>query len=199
MGRREDKKEATRQDILSAAGFLFVKNGYEDTSVDDIAESANVAKGTFYYHFKSKDEVLIGLSIGYLKRMSKHVDERLAKNEPPLEILMWVLKKIAGDTESYKDLSRYFYIALCAHMDQGFDSQYRDDPATLPNIVKRIVEAAQKRGEIDAEADPVDMGILIAGVSHHAQLTWILRNEKRPLIEKVEEWIDVVLHGIVKS
>ncbi len=75
MGRREEKREATRHDILAAAGILFIKKGYDATSVDDIAEAANVAKGTLYYHFKSKDEVLLGLSIGYLKRLSESVDK----------------------------------------------------------------------------------------------------------------------------
>lgn len=198
MGRREEKREATRQDILAAAGVLFLKKGYEETSVDDIAEAANVAKGTFYYHFKSKDEVLIGLSIGYLKRLSKQVDDDLAAGVAPLEVLRSILKKTARDTEAYRDMSRHFYMALFSHMNEGYSSQYRDDPATLPNIVTRIVKAAQLRGDIDSTRDPHDLGILISGLSHHAQLTWIILNEQRPLTDKVDDWVNMVLHGIVK-
>jgi AcrR family transcriptional regulator len=43
-----------RGDRLAAASDLFKNRGYDTTSVDDIAEAADVAKGTFYYHFEKK-------------------------------------------------------------------------------------------------------------------------------------------------
>ena len=61
MGRREEKKEATRQEILSAAAELFRTKGYDTTSVDDIVLAANLAKGTFYYHFQKKDDLVMAL------------------------------------------------------------------------------------------------------------------------------------------
>ena len=50
--------EVRRQEILIAARELFVKKGYEQTAVNDILKIVNIAKGTFYYYFDSKREVL---------------------------------------------------------------------------------------------------------------------------------------------
>jgi AcrR family transcriptional regulator len=50
--------EVRRREILIAARELFVKKGYEQTSVNDILKIVNIAKGTFYYYFASKGEVL---------------------------------------------------------------------------------------------------------------------------------------------
>ena len=50
--------EIRRQEILIVARELFVKNGYEQTAVNDILKIVNIAKGTFYYYFASKAEVL---------------------------------------------------------------------------------------------------------------------------------------------
>src|SRR5690606_6150089 len=48
----------TRESILTSARRLFYVRGYDRTSLADIAEDAGVPKGNFYYHFKSKDDVL---------------------------------------------------------------------------------------------------------------------------------------------
>ena len=50
--------EVRRKEILDAAIELFEEKGYDDTAVSDIVKKVGVAQGTFYYHFKSKEEVL---------------------------------------------------------------------------------------------------------------------------------------------
>lgn len=200
MGRREEKREATRQDILAAAGILFIKKGYDATSVDDIAEAANVAKGTLYYHFKSKDEVLLGLSIGYLKRLNDSVDRSIAKGDPPLDILVETLRSLARDTQAYKDLSRHFFLAMFGEMKtQPFECPYMSDPASLPNIVTKIVKAAQERGDVETTLDAQELGAMISGLAHHAQVTWIVGDEKRALVDKVEQWVRVILRGVERT
>ncbi|TDH26156.1 TetR/AcrR family transcriptional regulator [Segetibacter sp. 3557_3] len=55
------KAEATRLAILQKAFELIYVNGYQTTSVDDIIATTQVTKGAFYYHFKSKDEMGMGI------------------------------------------------------------------------------------------------------------------------------------------
>ncbi|MBC3379192.1 TetR/AcrR family transcriptional regulator [Serratia fonticola] len=62
MVRTVKTPEQRRAEILQAASELFQEIGYESTSVDSIVRSAGIAKGTFYYYFKSKDEVLAALA-----------------------------------------------------------------------------------------------------------------------------------------
>ena len=50
--------EVRKNEILDAAEKLFVSRGYEKATVNDILVSAGIAKGTFYYYFKSKEKVL---------------------------------------------------------------------------------------------------------------------------------------------
>lgn len=52
-GRRERKKEATRQTIVKVAFTLFATKGYEGTTVADIASAADVAERTVYFHFRA--------------------------------------------------------------------------------------------------------------------------------------------------
>lgn len=48
----------TRDQIVEAADLLFYRQGYEHTSFSDIADAVQISRGNFYYHFKSKDEIL---------------------------------------------------------------------------------------------------------------------------------------------
>jgi len=65
----------TRERILQAAFGLFVQKGYENTSVQTIIDAVGIAKGTFYHHFKGKEEMLVAL----VENLSRHV---LAAVEP---------------------------------------------------------------------------------------------------------------------
>jgi AcrR family transcriptional regulator len=68
------KAESLRQRIVAAADQLFYRQGYEHTSFSDIAESVGVSRGNFYYHFKTKDEILdavIGNRLAHITKLTK--------------------------------------------------------------------------------------------------------------------------------
>jgi len=48
----------TREQIVAAADGLFYRQGFAHTSFADIAEAVRISRGNFYYHFKTKDEIL---------------------------------------------------------------------------------------------------------------------------------------------
>lgn len=52
------KKEERKKELVRKAYELFIIKGYENTSVDDIIASAGIAKGTYYYYFESKEQIL---------------------------------------------------------------------------------------------------------------------------------------------
>lgn len=52
------KKEIRKKELIKTAYELFLTKGYENTSVDEIIAKAGIAKGTYYYHFESKEQML---------------------------------------------------------------------------------------------------------------------------------------------
>jgi AcrR family transcriptional regulator len=58
-GARQEKKAATQARIAAAGLRLFLDRGYDATTLDDIAETAGISRRTFFYYFKSKDDVLL--------------------------------------------------------------------------------------------------------------------------------------------
>ena len=62
MGRDTEKK-GVKSRIVSAAWQLFYEKGYNGTTVDDIIELSATSKGSFYYYFSTKDELLDTLAM----------------------------------------------------------------------------------------------------------------------------------------
>ena len=58
VGRRERKKEETKRRIFETAVQLFNERGFDATTIDEIAERADVAKGTFFNYFPRKESLL---------------------------------------------------------------------------------------------------------------------------------------------
>ena len=73
-------KEERRNEIIETAGKLFEKKGYEQTQVQDIVNEIGVAKGLFYYYFKSKDEVMEELADRYADAIIDAVNKLIDKD-----------------------------------------------------------------------------------------------------------------------
>ena len=70
------KGEKRKKELLKIAYDMFLTQGYENTSVDEIIEKAQIAKGTYYYHFNSKEQMLeevIDMMIDTEREMAKQI------------------------------------------------------------------------------------------------------------------------------
>lgn len=72
--------EERKKELLDAARKLFEEKGYMKTSVSDITESIDVAKGTFYYYFETKEDILKGVIDEIIDKNLKRLD-LIVKNE----------------------------------------------------------------------------------------------------------------------
>ena len=74
----------TRQHIIEAADRLFYEHGFEATSFADISEAVQISRGNFYYHFKSKDEILDAVIALRLARTRSMLDMWEAEEREPI-------------------------------------------------------------------------------------------------------------------
>jgi len=72
---------STRDHIIEAADRLFYEKGYEQTSFADIADAVRISRGNFYYHFKTKDEIL-GAVIDARRNATGEMLERWEREAP---------------------------------------------------------------------------------------------------------------------
>jgi AcrR family transcriptional regulator len=78
------KAEERRNEILDAADELFGQKGFDGTSTNDILEKVGIARGTLYYHFKSKEDIMDALIERYNDRLLGAAQEIAADKSIPL-------------------------------------------------------------------------------------------------------------------
>ena len=96
LGRRERKKLATRRALEESAMRLFTEKGFDGTTVEEIADAADVSARTFFRYFATKDEVLFGDHEPRLETMRELLADRPA--DEPLMTSLEVLLRSLGDT-----------------------------------------------------------------------------------------------------
>jgi AcrR family transcriptional regulator len=88
-----------KNELLDTAQMLFYKNGYENTSVADVIDAVNIAKGTFYHYFKSKRDLLDQI----IDRIAQNIDAIIDKVlEEPEENAIVELNNIFQEIGQYK-------------------------------------------------------------------------------------------------
>ncbi|MDY7100005.1 MAG: helix-turn-helix domain-containing protein [Actinomycetota bacterium] len=94
----------TRARIVDAADRLFYEQGFENTSFADIAETVNISRGNFYYHFKSKDEILaavIEARRDERREMLARWEAEAASPQDRIRCFIDILARNRGDIERY--------------------------------------------------------------------------------------------------
>src|SRR3989442_15536674 len=85
--RRERKKEATRHQIVKVAVDLFSKHGIEAVTVDQIAETADVGKGTIYNYFHTKEDIVVAFMAEFEQKVQAKLHHFDPSDRPVPEVL----------------------------------------------------------------------------------------------------------------
>lgn len=83
MNKREERIKA----ILKAAEINFLRDGFTNSSMENIAEFANLGKGTIYYYFKSKEEIFFLLIEKEAKKVYEEIKKRISDDYPLYKII----------------------------------------------------------------------------------------------------------------
>lgn len=86
MGKAEENKKQKRSALLSQAFSLFMKKGIANTSISDITQEAGVGKGTFYFYFRDKEDLIEKLIAQKAEQLFFHALEGLNQQEEPISV-----------------------------------------------------------------------------------------------------------------
>ena len=110
LGLRERKKQRTRQAIVDVATRLFVKQGYSETTLVQIADAAEIAPSTFFNYFPSKVDIVFGLFDAVIESARERVLGRPADEPAVRAVLAWVAEDLpeveAPYTESLREMPK---------------------------------------------------------------------------------------------
>jgi len=191
LPRRERKRREARDRLYQTAVSLFTEHGFEATTMDAIAERADVARATVFNYFSQKVAFLEEWGV----RRRAYVARAMAAAELEDQPVTQQLRRYFQEMAALNLASRPQTAAL---MDASwrFGGLLRDPAPDL--LLSQIVQTGQRRGELRTEIDPAQAGQILSTAYFSTVLRWIdAEPPPFPLIEQLDKMLDIILRGLL--
>jgi AcrR family transcriptional regulator len=163
----------TRDALLDAAQKVFETVGFPDTRVEQIAQEANVAYGTFYRYFESKEEVF--------RELSTRLFEDVHRREPADADLSPAEKLIASNRSYYQAYRRNARMMAIVEQVSTFNDEFRElrheHRRQLIDRTSRAIARWQQDGLATATLDPVLAARAMAAMVDHTLYLWLIQGD----------------------
>jgi TetR/AcrR family fatty acid metabolism transcriptional regulator len=187
-----------RESILRAATRVFARNGYFNSKVADIAREADVADGTVYLYFKSKEEILHSIfdqNMAEAINAGRGLIEKISDpGEKLRRIAMLHLERLGADP----DLAVVFQVEL-----RGSTKFMREFSAAgfaeYLGLLRQTFEAGQRSGVFRKELNAKLVSKILFGALDEMATNWIISKRKYKLEPMAEVVMDVFLNGVSTS
>lgn len=189
QGRRERKKRARRSRIYETARQLFLEHGVANTTVEQIAEAADVASTTFFNHFQSKSAVL-GEMVGEVSdRLHAMLENELATDGTAEEHI----RRFATDCIKALSVTEGLARDVLLEMLRTTSGPGK----VLPYLTRvhdpfvEILHRGQRERNVRSDMEPDVLAELVVGILNTALLGW-LNDGSYPLTERLTQFSDVI-------
>ncbi|MEV6805618.1 TetR/AcrR family transcriptional regulator [Streptomyces sp. NPDC051132] len=154
--------------LFTAALELIAHHGYDNTSIDDIAAHADVARGTFFNHYPHKDDLITEWNTRRATQLHRALTTRTGELSPgdTLTRFHHCLAALTELNEQHQQLNRTMITA--AHRTGRLTTH----PSPTARLFTAILTDGQKRGEITEDLDPHRLGHLIDDTYHGVLTRW---------------------------
>jgi AcrR family transcriptional regulator len=168
----QERSRRTRQELVNAAVKLWTERGFEhgveNTTVEEIARAAGVTKGTFYFHFAHKEDVLLEMSLTTSDAVAA-IARRAADGGAPIDdIVQQAFNEMARRTERLPRAA----IARTIREFYRYPTRARELSMTR-RTWPELLGDAQARGELPADIDPEDLSDMMNALMITAVEGWV--------------------------
>jgi AcrR family transcriptional regulator len=198
LTRRERKKRETRRRIYSAAFELFRENGFEETTIEEIADRADVGKGTVFNYFPHKTAFLAAIFEDWVNRIIEEIgpaEEWTGSTRGKLEQLFFFL---ANNSAQSPELFRK---AIFEHLRSIPEEDGRlKAPATMHEflaMIRTVIRRGQDTGDVRADLDPKHAAALVESAVFKTIVIWLMEGGSlEDLHEEMSAKLDIIFDGV---
>ena len=197
--RRQREKEQRFNAVLRAAETLFASKGYHQTSIEEIADLAEVSTGTVYFYFKNKEDLLMKLmqEIGFVLR--KWLGDELEKTDSTLEGLSNVGVAFLQDfCVNYTEKITIFFRESVGQ-SREVEEQRRDLFVRLTSDIKDVVVTISNRHgkRFISDSSPEVIAVCMVGIYERIACHYLLwRGESMEIMDVAGETASFMRGGI---
>jgi AcrR family transcriptional regulator len=168
-------------ELLKAALEVFARNGYRNTTLEEIGEAAGVTKGAIYHYFANKESLLLAVIEHYQALAFTRAEQGIRNRRIPASTrIRLLIRRVFSDTEGRRDLLALLVRGVTQEIPSVHERWMRG-PVHLWTLVAKLVEEGKARGEFRLDADgDVGARVLVSGLM--LQLMWQLHADTMPAI-----------------
>ena len=184
LPRRERKKQETRRRIYSAAFELFLEKGFDDTTVEEIAERADVAKGTVFNYFPQKSSFLPAIFEHWVNRITKElgpIEEWAGTTRGKLEQLAFFMARLGA--ESPELFRRAIFEHLRSIPDADGRMRARPPVEEFVAMIRTVLSDGQASGDVRVDLNLEHGASLVEAAVFKTLVIWLM--EGGPLEEAI--------------
>lgn len=164
-------KPTTKQRIASAAYALFKEQGFDKVKINDICEACKITKPGFYYHFKSKESLLVHFYDGVIERINQRALSFVMADNYWQQLLIIYDELMEASNELGVDLSSQL-LMMNLKQDRGtFDFNQ-----SLATLTIALIAKAQQSGQIRNSSSPAELFESAAFAFLGCEVTWCIKN-----------------------
>ena len=180
-----------REKLVRGATRAFLRDGYEATTMQKVADACRVGKGTLYEYFPSKEDLFIEVCISGFDTDREAIEAAFLKSRSPLKTIERVLEALLAETPHHLErMPLYFTLWARLSFDdrhrtkchRAFRELYRD----FREALARGIERAQERGSVRRDLEPSDLAtIIMCAIDGYTYLrVFAARDVEVPRLEK---------------
>ena len=167
MSPRPDVSEERKDQILDAASEVFAKKGVHEARMDDIVKESGLSKGTLYWYFKSKDEIIISIFERLFSRELADLDNLVSDDSPAADRLLRYAERITKDVFRLLPFApiAYEFLSLAfrrKYFREAFKIYLNNHMEILVPIIQQGVDSGEFRG-VDANEAAIAIGAIFEG------------------------------------
>jgi len=189
------KKKVKRQLIIDAAIEVFSRNGFHDSTISQIAQRANVAEGTIYQYFKSKEDLFFSIPVDKTQQFYKELELHLQGINGALnkirKFVWYYLYHLQDNPEYARALMLEMRVNRNFANTKAFGA-YRP----LTKRILEIIKEGQEEGAIRKDINIYMIRHLILGLLEHILTRWLLKGQKGDLLDQYNEAVELLSQGI---
>ena len=184
-GRRQRRAAETRMRLFRCALKLLAERGFQNVTVEDITEAADVGKGTFFNYFESKDHVLGVMAEIQVGKMKEALLVGGNGNQPIHSVLRHLFQRLSEEPGRSPSLARALISSFLA--SESVRSIFVGKLHDGLKMIAEVIAVGQERGEIDPrlEKDKVAPQLLQAVLG--TVLLWSLHGGESALEARMED------------
>ena len=145
----------TKGRIVSAAWSLFYRQGYDNTTVEEIIAESGTSKGSFYHYFEGKDALLSSLSYLFDEKYEE-LAEQLPEEMDSFEVLMFLNRELFAMIENSISLDLLARLYSSQLVTRG-EKHLLDHNRTYYKLLRRIVSEGQRLGQLRPDVTVSEM------------------------------------------